>query len=570
MRKVIILIFLLLLPNTLGAQFGEDELIHHYFQHLIDKGHESLQNLTYNRKGVLISAEVFNVTEDLKRRGIDHKLLEVSPPFKTFLTSLNNIVLNYNRMIEHRNIKNPQDFSIFKVSLENVSENIITLRECLDEIEEIRLRDREGKVLKFNTTEIREDLERILKNIEKYSEKLKRIEPEKGFSLYVDRDTIYLNSKVRVYGYINYPVKYIILLHNNKSYVVEVRDNNFSKDIYIRTPGYHTFYGVSPFGPSNKVTIKCLKIPTYIEVYPKGNLTAHLEEEIYLDVYLYDYYGNPLENKTIYIKYPEGEYSYKTPLKLRVKLDDRYIGYVNRTLPLEVVFKGDSNYSPSKERMYIKVLRIPTYITAHYCNNSLLGNLYDFRGKPLDSKRVYLIVGNNTYSTTTENGSFRFSISKFKEGYVVFRGDRKYAPSSKDLRYEGILVRGWSSGGNLPLLLLTFILLLAAVKIYWDRYRSGEKGEGGDAGGSPKISIPPLFSKLVERRMFREAVILAYQLFIKPLNIKKSWTPREICRRFRNVPGIKTITEIFERTYYGDIPPTESDVKECERFLRKR
>ncbi|HIC86855.1 MAG TPA: DUF4129 domain-containing protein, partial [Aquificae bacterium] len=89
----------------------------------------------------------------------------------------------------------------------------------------------------------------------------------------------------------------------------------------------------------------------------------------------------------------------------------------------------------------------------------------------------------------------------------------------------------------------------------------------------PKNSINTsfsIFSKLVERRMFREAVILAYQLFIKPLNIKKSWTPREICRRFRNVPGIKTITEIFERTYYGDIPPTESDVKECERFLRKR
>jgi len=571
MRRVIILIFLLLLPHTSGAQFGEDELIHHYFQALIDRGHESLQNLTYNKKGTLISAEVFNVTKDLERRGIDHKLLEVSPPFKTFLTSLNNIVLNYNRMIEYRKVGDPQNFSIFKVSLEHVRGNLTTLQESLDEIEEIKLRDREGKVLKFNTSVIREDLNNLLKNIERYSKKLERLEPEKGFFLYVDRDIVYLNSKVRLYGYIYYPdVHHIVIFHNNKSYVVKVRNSSFSKDIYIRTPGYHTFYGVSPFGPSNNVTIRCLKIPTYIEIYPRGNLTAYLEEEINLEVHLYDYYGNPLRDRIIYVKYPEGEYRYKTPLKLRVKLDDRYMGYVNRTFPIEVVFRGDGNYSPSKERIYIKVLRVPTYITAHYHNGSIRGNLYDFRGMPLDSKRVYLIVGNNTYSTTTENGSFRFHISQFKEGYVIFRGDRKYAPSSKDLKYEGVLVGGWSSDSSLPLLLLTLILLLAVVKLYWERYRAGEKGEGRDEGGGPRIVTPSLLSIFGEKRMFRKAVILAYHLFIKPLNIKKSWTPREICRRFRDIPGIKTITEIFERTYYGDIPPTDRDIEECERCLRKR
>ncbi|HIC98755.1 MAG TPA: hypothetical protein EYP08_03695, partial [Pyrodictiaceae archaeon] len=167
--KRILLIFLLLLPTTTGAQFGEDEIIHHYFQSLIDRGDESLQNLTYNRKGEIISAEVFNVTEDLERRNIDHKLLEISPPFKTFLESLNNIVLNYNRMIDHRKVEDPRNYFIFKASLKNVLENIVILERSLDEIDNITLRDNEGNVLRFNTTGIREDLDKILKNINRYS-----------------------------------------------------------------------------------------------------------------------------------------------------------------------------------------------------------------------------------------------------------------------------------------------------------------------------------------------------------------------------------------------------------------
>jgi len=574
--KKVLLIFLLLLPTATGTQFGEDEIIYHYFQNLIDKGDESLQNLTYNRKGEIISAEVFNVTENLERRNIDHKLLEISPPFKTFLESLNNIVLNYNRMIDHRKVEDPRNYFIFKASLKNVLENIVILERSLDEIDNITLRDNEGNVLRFNTTGIREDLDKILKNINRYSEKLEYIEPKKGFFIYVDKDTVYLNSKVRVYGYINYghDLPSIILIHNNKRYVVKVKNNSFSKDIYIRTLGDHTIYGVSPFGSSNKVVVRCLKIPTYIEVYPGDHLTAYLEEELNLDVRLYDYYGNPLENRVIYIKYPDGEYRYKTPLNLRVKLDDRYIEYVNRSISIDITFKGDTVYNSSEKRIYIKILRIPTYISAKYDNGSIIGSLYDFRNSPLDSKRVYLIIGNNTYSTITKNGSFKFNVSKFKEGCIVFKGDRKYAPSSKELKYEGIFVGGWSySDGYITLLfVLVFILLLTIFRLYGEKYNSTgkiEEEKNINSKGSIGVNIPHKFYRLVENRMFKEAVILAYQLFIRSLhNIKGSYTPREICRMFRDVPGIKTITEIFEKVYYGDIPPTKKDVEECEKTLR--
>jgi len=571
MRSIILLIFLILLPTTTGADLGEDEVIHHYFQGLIDVGHESLQNLTYNRRGKIISVEVFNVTESLERNNIDHKLLEVSPSFKTFLESLNNVVINYNRMIDHRNVKDPQNFSIFKTSLNNVLENVVILERSLDEIEGISLKDDRGNTLRFNTSEIREDLDKILKNINRYSEKLEHIGPGKGFFIYVDRDTVYLNSKVKVYGYINYGhnLPSIILLHNNRPYVVEVRNNSFSKDLYIRTLGNHTIYGISPFGPSNKVTVRCVRIPTYIEVYPRGNLTAYLGEEINVDIQLYDYYGNTLENKTLYITYLDREYSYKTPLKLKLKLNHIY---VNSSLPLDITFRGDNNYSPSKNKVYIKILKIPTYITAEYDGSSIHGTLYDFRGNLLDNKRVYLTVGNNTYSTTTENGSFRFNVSKFREGYILFKGDERYAPSSRELKYEGI-IGGWSSDGYIPLLsVFTFLLLLTILELYRKRYKQIERRveENRNPGDDTKLNILPRFYRLIDRGMFREAVILAYQLFIRSLNIKKSYTPREICRMFKGIPGIRVITEIFERTYYGDIPPTKRDIGEWERFLRRR
>ena len=572
-RILLILIFPILLPTITGAQFGEDKIIHHYFQNLIDRGEESLQNLTYNRKGELISTEVFNVTESLERHHVDHKLLEVSPPFKTFLESLNNIVLNYNRMIDHRDVRDPQNYFIFKVSLKNVLENVATLKRSLDEIDNITLRDENGNVLKFNTTGIRESLDKLLKNTRRYSEKLRYIKPKKGFFIYVDRDTVYLNSKVRVYGYINYDhdIHSIILIHNNKRYVVEVKNNSFSKDLYIRSLGDHIIYGVSPFGSSNKVTVRCLKIPTYIEIYPKGNITAYLEEEIDLDVHLYDYYGNPLENRTIYIRYSDGEYRYNTPLKLRIKLEDNYIEYVNRSIPIYITFKGDNIYNSSEGTVYIKILRVPTYITVEYHNGSILGHLYDFRNNPLDNKRVYLIVGNSTYSTITKNGSFRFNVSGFKEGCVVFKGDEKYAPSFKELKYKGILVGGWSYSDTLFLLFLIvpILFLIIVFTVYREKYRPSDEMEK-EEGIDTEQKIPSTFYRLVENRMFREAVILAYQIFIRSLkNIKGSYTPREICRMWRGVPGIKTITEIFERTYYGDIPPTKRDVEECEKSLRE-
>jgi len=578
MRKVF-LIFLILLPTITGAQFGEDEIIYHYFQGLIDKGHESLQNLTYNRKGEEISAEVFNVTENLEKYNIDHKLLEISPSFKTFLKSLNNIVLNYNRMIDYRTIENSQNFSIFKVSLKNVLENIAILNRSLDEIDNITLRDNKENILRFNTTNIRKDIDKILKNIKKYSKKLEYIEPEKrGFFVYVDKDTVYLNSKVRVYGYVNYGhnLHSIILIHNNKRYVVEVKNNSFSKDIYIKTLGDHIIYGISSFGSSNKVVVKCLKIPTYIEVYPRDNLTAHLEEEINLEVHLYDYYGHPLENRTVYIKYLNGEFRYNTPLNLRFKLDDRYIEYVNRSVPVDIIFKGDNVYNFSEKRCYIKILKIPTYITANYDNGYIVGNLYDFKNNPLDNKKIYLTVGNNTYSTTTENGSFRFQISKFKEGCIIFKGDRKYASSSKELSYGSILGGLWSPSDIYPLLFLIFVIILpfTIFKIYKERYKLDNKTEKREEqkylDRNTKLDILHRFYKLVENKMFREAVIFAYQLFIRSLNIKRSYTPREICKVYREIPGIKTITEIFERIYYGDIPPTKKDVEEYERFLREK
>jgi len=577
---ILILSILIYLPPTTGSQFGDDEVIYHYFQSLIYNGHQRLQNLIYNKKEKKIYIKVLSVVKDLEDYNVDHKILEILPPFKTFRYTINDIVVNYNTMIDYKDIEDPKKFLVFKVSLKNIERDLIILERCLDEIENITLRDKKGNVLKFNTKDIRRDIVKIRENINKYSEKLRVIEAKKrGFYIYANRDPAYLHSRVIIYGFVNYDshLDSIILIQNDRRYVVEVVNNSFEIEIFTNTLGNHTIYGISPYGSSNKLIIRCLKIPTYMRIRPKGNLMAYLEEEIRLDVYLYDCYGNPLENKTIHVRHPHGEITYKTPSHIRIRLDDRYCAYTNSSIPIEIVFKGDDMYNSSKEIIYLRVLKIPTFITVRYDNDCIVGTLFDSRGNPLDNKRVYLIVDNNSYSTVTENGSFKFPISKFKKGYVVFKGDEKYAPSSKEFSYRGILAGEWNSTGGYIFLLfvIIFILLLIVFKL---QGRTTELDKGMEETEEPKyldedrteVDILNRFQMFAGSNMFREAILSVYQFFIRSLNVKKSYTPREICRMYGNIPGIKTITEIFERIYYGDIPPTKKDVEEYERFLREK
>ncbi|MBW9220883.1 hypothetical protein KKP91_01545 [Methanothermococcus sp. SCGC AD-155-M21] len=595
-RILILLISILILPAVGGAHFGDSEIIYNYYQGLIDEGHDSLYNLSNNKKGELISTNVFNVTKDLKEYNISHELLEITPPFEDLHYALNNIIVNYNSMIEHSNVENPRDYLIFDNSLKNVLNNITLLKNSLNKIDNLSLYDSKGHLLKFDTSKIREDIDKLSGNTERYSEKLENIKT-KGFYIYSNSNTAYINSKVVIYGKLvsNHNIESIVLFHNNKHHIIKLKENSFSKDIYIDTLGKHTFYAISPVGKSNKLIIKSLKIPTYIETYPDGytynNIEAYIGEEVNLKIHLYDHYGKELKNSTLYINYPDKNHpmEYKTPTNLSIKVpnNDNH-NWDNNTLKISVFYKGNNTYNNSKKVINIRVLRIPTYIVANYSNNTIMGKIFDYKNRPLDNKTIYLNLNNETYSTVSKNGIFKFKLPEgnFNSGYIIFKGDYKYAPSSKEiLMNNNLLLTINKNPAENPILIP--ILLIFMVMIVFILFK--RKYYQRDNLNSPKIEerkenmdnirnriinlindskIFLEFKKLINNKMFKEAIIGTYYLFIKTLNIKGSHTPREICQMYKDVAGIKTITRIFEKVYYGNISPDKKDVEEYKKFFK--
>jgi hypothetical protein len=83
-------------------------------------------------------------------------------------------------------------------------------------------------------------------------------------------------------------------------------------------------------------------------------------------------------------------------------------------------------------------------------------------------------------------------------------------------------------------------------------------------------TIYSTFMKYVRSKKYVEAIVNSYSLFVNKLKIKKSLTPREICRKYKNVKYLKTITKIFEKVYYGSKIPDKEDVDKYDKFFRKK
>ncbi len=83
------------------------------------------------------------------------------------------------------------------------------------------------------------------------------------------------------------------------------------------------------------------------------------------------------------------------------------------------------------------------------------------------------------------------------------------------------------------------------------------------------VDIYPMFVSLITNKKYVEGIIKAYCMFISKLNAHKSLTPREICNRYGNIKGIETITEIFEKVYYGNKSPEKDDINKYDEFFKR-
>ncbi|MDK2789572.1 MAG: hypothetical protein PWP15_79 [Methanothermococcus sp.] len=575
MKKFILLLMLLFCPMVYG-----DEVVHNYFQNLIDEGHNNLATLMANEKSEPLSANAFNVSKDLKKYNINNNaLVEIAPSFEIFYDSINNITINYNKMIGYRNISNSSNYLVFKVSLEDLKNNLQVLNDSITKIDKITLEDKNGNTLKFDTSKIKKDIEILSKNIDIYSEKMIPLAPE-GFVIYSDENTVFINSNITIHGYGSTDSTSIKLYYNNMSYEVEVENRSFSKTFLIDNLGNNIFYAKYDNKTSNILKIECIKIPTYLRV--KYNSEEYIGNDAKIDIHLYDYYGNEI-NDTVYISYLNRSLKLKSPAMLHINSDK------DDKIKVNIKYPGNSIYKGIEKNIPIDFVRIPTYLSSEYCGyNRINGSLLDEFGNPLDNKEIYLIVGNETYTTKTKNGAFEFSLDSkikgFRNGYndneclILFKGDELYAPSSKRLLKEKSFVGFFSNRGgknnNIWLLSISLILFVIAgfIKRGYKRGNTIVDSINNNTFETIKkeiVDIYPMFVSLITNKKYVEGIIKAYCMFISKLNAHKSLTPREICNRYGNIKGIETITEIFEKVYYGNKSPEKDDINKYDEFFKR-
>jgi hypothetical protein len=252
---------------------------------------------------------------------------------------------------------------------------------------------------------------------------------------------------------------------------------------------------------------------------------------------------------------------------------------VEKNITVNIEYKGNSIYNKSKKTATISFVRIPTYITANYEGNKIIGKLFDKDNNLLNNKDIYLEMDNKTYISKTRNGSFEFNISNnaHDECHIFFKGDSKYKPSSKKLIKDKNIMLIFNSNNNGYILSFMAVVLLLVLIIYRIQRRrdmkdmAAEEDEGiiHDAIEALKIKgIYLEFEKYISNKKYVEGIIRTYSSFIHRLNIQKSLTPREICRRYSNIKGLKTITKIFEKVYYGNMEPKKDDIEKYDKFFK--
>ncbi|AEH07285.1 hypothetical protein [Methanothermococcus okinawensis] len=584
MKKCLLLtIILFSCPIVFGDQIiGENEIIFNYFQSLIDDGHTNLNLLIEGNKAELLSANVFNVSKDLKKHNVNHTILNIAPVFEEFYNSINNITINYNNMIKYRDVKNSHDYIIFKTSLKNVHRNLMVLNDSLNKIDNIALTDKDGKVLKFDTSNVRSDINTMLKDTIKYSNKLNKIKPE-GFVIYSDKNSVFINSNITIYGYVgnniinntiinktlNKTANSITLYHNNISYNITLKNNSFSKTFLLNKLGNHIFYAKSSSKTSNILNITCLKIPTYIDVI--YNNKEYVGNNANLKIKLYDYYGNELRDN-IYIHYLNKHETVRAPTNLSIKSN------LEKNITVNIIYNGNNIHNNSKKTITINFVRIPTYITANYNKDKIIGNLFDKNNNLLNNKIIYLVIDNKTYTSKTKNGIFEFNISNNSLGrcYIFFKGDYKYLPSKKLINDKNIMPLFSKTSNNGYI--LSFIILIILMVLISYRMKKHENMVNINAKSDDTIynnidikikNIYSEFEKYISNKKYVEGIIKAYCSFVNKLNIKKSLTPREICNRYNHIKGLKTITKIFEKVYYGNIKPEKEDIEKYDKFFKE-
>ena len=596
MKKVLVLIMLLIVTfssfglalerHTLYENANEnDKGVYIYLKaillysgivldNVIDENNESI-NYALNLEGRL------NVTREevefYKSRGIKSKVEDYLPPFLTLGEGIKNIAKGQKLFLENiEKVKEEKDYYAYlnaTKGLDYMKKGIVESNESLDEIDKLEFLDENGKILKLNTDNLREKLEKIEKlysayerilsvykvlppeEYEKLKEKENFIPLPKPLTIYASDLNPFIYENVTFYGYA-YGFESVELHIGNKSYDVGVKNGYFSFRYSFNKTGIYSIFATgirdNKLEKSNILTVNVTKIPTSIILSSSGS--AYVYQKLTINGVLLDYYGNPLGDQIVKAEFDGEEILLKTlengsfSFKINGEKEGRYL--------VNVTYLGTQVYEKSFASISVFFLRYPVDIKIEADKEKVgVGKEVKIFGEVKGAERPILIsiyVDGKLYQQWLTKTVFGFKIAFNETGiheiYAYFPGDDYYAPAKSNVVRINVVKITINRS-------LIIVVLAALISILIYSFASKRKAKGITEEEFVKlIRSLETEEKAKKVRKLGEIYRDIYYRVIKRYNLKPSLTPRELLRKLSNESfsyELEKLTMLHEKYFYG-------------------
>jgi hypothetical protein len=604
MRKIPILILLIFLISPVNGIRHEvyskaspsDEGIYIYFSELLKDAGKCLDKfLDEDPNAANLSVSLYHkvkLTEEESRfytvKGVKSNVSIVVKPFLSLssgvkrLTQFQSIFLENVRLL-FKNKNNYLAYMNARMAVINMKLAADEISNSINEIEQIELWNGTSK-LHFDVSELKSKLKDVYDLIAYYESLLTRFEGE-GIIVVVSDDHPYLYQEVTIYVYAKNVTPTTLFIDD-----IEYELKNSTMKHSFKELGEHTIYaeGISngKIVKSNVVKVYVSKIPTCIVLSSKS--VAFLNENVEVNGYLSDYYGNPLQaNVTVKV---DGE-------EVKLTTHDGFFSFnVTKSseglLNISAFYAGNETYESSNASISIFFSRflISLYIESDKTRVSV-NETVNFTGRIYGinySIPIYVFVNFTDVKTLNVTKKFNFALNFTNPGtYLVFAyfpGDSLHKPAESN-RIEIIAESGYSSQelvkmmiNNIPnslyYLLLVVIAVIAVIltSVYVKSRRKGIESKTEHVEELKKEEVKERVEKVEEiakELKLPESVEEAYKVLFSTLvsryNLKKSLTPRELLKALKNEPFVeklKVVTDLHEKAVYGKI-----ELKDEEREI---
>lgn len=552
MLKLAIIILLAHIPFSSEPS---DEGAYNFFSKMLEEAEKCLEDFVNERQSDLVeklyqkAKLTASEVEFYEAKGVKSNASIAVKPF--LLLSDGILKLNDSQEKFLRSLPNPAAYQDARDALASMIAAIEEIELSISQIEEIEF----WNGLKFDTSEIREDLIRAKRLISYYESLLEKFEVE-GIFVSVSKDKPFIYEQIAIYVH-----------------AVKVEPRNLFIDGKAYEAGKVFLYRFDELGlhkiwaeglkdgevvRSNVVYVEVIKIPTKINLFWRN---AYIKEEVKLRGLLSDYYGNPIDAEILLefdgnskkIETKNG--SFELPLRKEKE------GYLN----VSAFYKGNETYESSKAEASIFFSRFPVYIKIDADKDDVeINEPVNFLGSISIDANVSVFVNSEKKMDLYASRNFNFSLSFDRAGeYVVFvhfAGNDTYKPAESNrvkIVVSGPKIIKIASSevkisSKIPLF---FILIAAAVVSLLGSMKL--KGRLEKRKRFEEVRKEEFKEKEVQKEIPRD-VSKAYEVLFRNLakkyGLSLALTPRELLESLKKEPfyeKLKKITEMHEMYVYG-------------------